>query len=289
MYLNYKDAVNNAWFNTNHCGEKMCPSESPIPEQPIEINLEDWDPDIAKYSAEIVYRIIKAGIDNLEIEYPPELNVIKELYNNDEDPVFGSIVQSSDDSPIWICFRGTQTNNEWSQNLKMQQEAYKSSSDQTEFKIGNNSNEPPLIHKGFMEIYNNIRKEILDTLEKTNNDKSRVIVVSGHSLGAAISTIVGFELSQKKYQVVVYNYASPRIGNKVFSDLINNSSFNVFRVVNTEDIVPNLPASVTANFKDVDKPFIYMHCGILKSFTDNWLSKLNNHFITIYMKGLESM
>lgn len=288
VYLKYKSAFNNVWFNTKYCGEKICSSMSPIPKQPKDINLTEWNTDIAKYSAETVYRIEKASQDKVKINYLPELDVLKELYNNYEDPVFGSIMENS--NAIWISFRGTQTGTDFIQDLKVQQETYmdSSSSGQVEFKLFKNNNLKPLIHKGFMEIYDKFRKEILDTLEKYNPTKEKPIVVSGHSLGAAISTIVGFDLSQNNYSVVVYNYASPRIGDKTLCELINNT-LKVFRVVNTADIVPNLPASVTPNFKDVDNPYIYVHCGILKSFTDNWFSMLNNHLIPVYMKALESM
>ena len=139
-----------------------------------------------------------------------------------------------------------------------------------------------------MDVYKNVKKDLEDILEKINSNKDKPIIIFGHSLGAAISTISGIDLFHKNYSVVVYNYASPKIGNQSLCDIIDDS-INVFRIVNTSDIVPNLPASVSPNFKDINKPYIYSHCGILKSFNDNWLSTLNNHLIPVYMKGLETM
>ena len=286
LFFNTKSAVDNIIINTKYCGKERCPKITPTPIQPKNINITEWDKDIAKYAAEIVYRIEDAAyLNTLKINYPSELKVLKEIYNENDFPIFGSITESS--KAIWICFRGTQTSLDITQDLKIQQQNYFNnniSSHQIELKIFGD-NVKPLIHKGFMEIYMSLREEILDTLRKRHSNKP--IIVSGHSLGAAISTIAGLDLARNNYSVVVYNYASPRIGDQVLSDLINNN-VKVFRVVNTADVIPNLPLSVTPNFEDVDKPYNYTHCGILKTFTDNWLSILNNHLIPIYMKGLET-
>lgn len=287
LYLNAKDAFNNIIYNTKYCGKERCPKVTPTPIQPnsiIDLNL--WNINIAKYSAEIVYRIEDAAYNNtIKINYPEGLKVLKEIYNKNDYPIFGSIVESSE--YIWLCFRGTQTNLDITQDLKIQQNDYFNniSSKQIELQLFEDNNKP-LIHEGFMEIYMNLRKEILDTLQKHKSNKP--IIVSGHSLGAAISTIAGFDLKQNNYKVVVYNYASPRIGDQALCNLINKN-IKVFRIVNTTDIIPNLPLSVTPNFENPDKPYNYVHCGILKTFTDNWLSILNNHLIPVYMKGLENL
>jgi triacylglycerol lipase len=285
-FINIKDAFENSWFNTDKCGEKMCKSVSPVPEFPLEINLTNWSTDIAKYSAEIVYRIEKAAQNKTSIEYLPNTTVYKELYNDKRDPIFGSVMENN--GVIFVGFRGTLTGREFANDLDIQQEKYlnNKSVEQVEFKIADDGN--PFIHKGFMDVYNNIKTDLMDALVKFNPNKDKPVIVTGHSLGAAISTIVGLDLSINNYHVVVYNYASPKVGDQAMCDIINNS-ITVFRVVNTEDIVPNLPSSVSPNFTDISKPYIYAHCGVLKSFTDNWLSTLNNHLIPVYMKGLETM
>ena len=48
-------------------------------------------------------------------------------------------------------------------------------------------------------------------------NKNKTIIVSGHRLGAAIATLVGIDLLQSGYtNIVVYSFASPRIGDNVF-------------------------------------------------------------------------
>ena len=94
--------------------------------------------------------------------------------------------------------------------------------------------------------------------------------------------------SNKGYITVVYNFASPRVGNPDFCDIIN-TTLPVYRIVNTADIIPTLPPSVSPNFLNNEKPYIYKHCGIGKYFTDNWSSLLNNHLMNVYNNSLYKM
>lgn len=128
------------------------------------------------------------------------------------------------------------------------------------------------------------RKELLDTLLKIDKDKNKKIIVSGHSLGAGISTVVGADLANDGYKVVVYNFASPRVGDQNFCKLISSLKLKIFRVV-----IPTLPPSVSPNFKDPENPYQYIHCGILKAFSDSWKSLLNNHLMGVYINALQNM
>jgi triacylglycerol lipase len=286
VYFNGKKALNYAWFNTNKCGKKRCPNISQIAQIPQQIQIEEWSLDIAKYSAFLVDILETSSQDKIKPVYPTQQKVLKQLYNNTNDPIFGSILENS--NVIWIIFRGTLSKNELYQDLQLEQEQYLVDKDveQIEFKTING--DKGLVHKGFVDSYNNFKEDLITTLKKNNPNKNKTVIISGHSLGAAVSTIVGLDLTQKGYSTVVYNFASPRVGNKSFQELIDNY-LNIFRVVNISDIIPNLPASVTPNYKDPENPHIYVHCGIIKTFDDNWLSKLNNHLIPVYMNALEKI
>jgi hypothetical protein len=292
LYFNTKKALNYVWFNTNKCGKKRCPNISQIPQIPQQIQIDEWSLDIAKYSAFLVDILETSSQDKIKPVYPAEQKILKQLYNNSKDPIFGSILENS--NVIWVIFRGTLSINELTQDLQVEQETYlkDNSVEQIEFnrikENGDGDRDKPLVHKGFVESYNNFKEDLITTLEKNNPNKDKTVIISGHSLGAAVSTIVGLDLNQKGYSTVVYNFASPRVGNKLFQELIDNS-LNIFRVVNISDIIPNLPASVAANYKDPENPHIYVHCGTIKTFDDNWLSKLNNHLIPVYMNALEKI
>lgn len=291
-FLNMKKAVQATWFNTKQCGEKLCPppTDTTSPPLPSTVSLNNWERDVAQYSAALIYIIEKSANNKTKPVYPKELVLQKELFNDKDDPIFASIL--TNDNFIWIAIRGTLSSREWMQDFEYQQEAFLDNKSSHQVKldfleVANSAR--PSVHKGFIDVYTNFRQDLLNTLEKIDPDKTKTIIVSGHSLGGSISTIIGADVVNKGYKAVVYNFASPRVGDQVFCDFVNKIALKIFRVVNTADIVPNFPSSVSPNFKQTDQPYEYVHCGVLKTFTDNWKSVLNNHMIGVYMKALKSM
>ena len=68
------------------------------------------------------------------------------------------------------------------------------------------------------------------------------IIISGHSLGGAIASLVGcyfLELGVKEENIQVYTFGAPPIGSKVFCDLYRKR-LQAYRIVNEFDIVPKL-------------------------------------------------
>ena len=68
------------------------------------------------------------------------------------------------------------------------------------------------------------------------NGLGKQLVVTGHSLGAALATLYTDRINDSKS--VCYTYGSPRVGNK---DLIKNMNFNCYRFRNNNDIVTKVP------------------------------------------------
>ena len=64
------------------------------------------------------------------------------------------------------------------------------------------------------------------------------------------------------YNVLVYNFASPRVGDNNFCNMIDKIyKLPLFRLVNMCGIVPNSPPPVCPNFQDKDNPYLYLHCS----------------------------
>jgi Lipase (class 3) len=77
------------------------------------------------------------------------------------------------------------------------------------------------------------------------------VTVAGHSLGAALSTLLSLDLAvHSKVNVASYTLASPRVGDLAFGNLFNHVVPNAYRVANRLDIVPKTPA-----------PPLYLHVG----------------------------
>ena len=74
----------------------------------------------------------------------------------------------------------------------------------------------------------------------------RSYVVTGHSLGSALSTLFVMENKQKhKVNIsTLCTFASPRVGNMLFARLFNQLPINSWRIANCCDIVPKLPLRI---------------------------------------------
>jgi hypothetical protein len=74
----------------------------------------------------------------------------------------------------------------------------------------------------------------------------RPTIVTGHSLGASLTTLFVMENDAKgKFDLsTLCTFASPRVGNMEFVHLFNKLPIDSWRIVNTRDIVPKLPPHV---------------------------------------------
>jgi len=75
---------------------------------------------------------------------------------------------------------------------------------------------------------------------------TRPMVVTGHSLGAALATLFVMENdSKRKFDVnICCTFASPRVGNLEFARAFDQLPIDSWRIVNTLDVVPKLPPHI---------------------------------------------
>jgi triacylglycerol lipase len=238
----------------------------------------NYDPDSSRFCLDLIIHVAyNEGLDSIQ-----SLKKVAELNNTmDTSATFGVIWVS--ENTIWIAFRGTGNNlQEWINNFKITQLSYDNNKNNLELPAFMAKNKNIKIHEGFFIMYDEMVNPILQTI-KTYYKEGMQIVVTGHSLGAAVSTILGAELKDVGYDnVIVYTFASPRVGNEGLTDYINQIELPVFRIVNTEDIVPQIPLPVSPNLQQYDDPSFYSHCGVEHNFTENWLSVINNHSLAVY-------
>lgn len=135
---------------------------------------------------------------------------------------------------IFIAFRGSSNIENWIQNLKFQQ-----------ISPWNNT---IMVDKGFYEDYEFIKEALFDSLyEISKLYNTTNIVITGHSLGSALSTIVSYEIIKYYDYSIKYliTYGSPRVGNKDFandfSNIIKKYDINSYRITHANDMIPHLP------------------------------------------------
>ena len=90
------------------------------------------------------------------------------------------------------------------------------------------------IHSGFRDALNDGWDDLVS--HYNYHAKGKQLLVTGHSLGAALATLYSDRMADKKS--VCYTFGSPRVGNK---QLIGNMRFTCYRFRNNNDIVTRIP------------------------------------------------
>ncbi|RMD42734.1 hypothetical protein DV735_g2450, partial [Chaetothyriales sp. CBS 134920] len=100
------------------------------------------------------------------------------------------------------------------------------------------------VHAGFYASWALTRDRVKATLQSATASWPNYSIVSvGHSLGAAMATLGAAELRTDGYEVTLYSYGSPMVGNVALANFITSQGCN-FRVTHSKDIVPKLPGYV---------------------------------------------
>lgn len=277
FYKKTKAALYSALVNTIHCGEELCPPVTAMVQpMPSHVRITELDLPTAKYCSTLVYALETATREKTTPKFP-SLTLLTEVQ--------GGVILASQDV-LWVVFRGSQTTEDWLTDFDLQQTSFLSARTSSVTTLHFLS-ERICIHEGFAARYQQIREQLLHAVQPYGSKMT--IVVTGHSLGAALATLAGIDLVTSGYKnVIVYNFASPRVGDHSFAQLVDQS-VKVYRIVNLSDLIPTLPLAVQPNFTAPPAPIMYAHCGEALYFSENWFSLLNNHNMPIYMKGLETL
>lgn len=191
------------------------------------------------------------------------------------DKRFGWVCVDPSRGRLIVTFRGTQTVEDWLHDLDFVSEPYRPIE-------GGGT-----VHQGFQHVYYAVRDNVL-RLVRERCASLREVVVTGHSLGAALAAlalpdIVRFLREQpgvpEDLKVTLYNLASPRAGHADFKRFFNER-FSCWRIVNTWDLVPNVPPELAG----------YAHVGMQATVDSGFsLSVAHNHVLTTgYLPGLDT-
>lgn len=157
------------------------------------------------------------------------------------------------------------------------------------------------VHKGFKESVDNIWPD----LHELANDygKTRTVWCTGHSLGAAMATLVAYRLQRTDdtpNPQALFTYGSPRVGTKNYIKAIEDTGVLHFRFVNNADIVTRVPPWPYKHFGGM---YYMNHYGNLRAMSwwqvtkDRWrgfikgikmgeVNFFSNHSSTRYVKNL---
>lgn len=157
---------------------------------------------------------------SIQLEYVTEIEGVRAIQGYD------NFTQT-----LFVAFRGSENIQNWIDNVQV--EKVYPYNDTT---IG--------IEKGFHKAYHYVENDLLRNLEKlTTTYKTHDVLVTGHSMGSALATLLAYDLMTSDTYTVSHliTFGSPRVGNTAFVKSFNTYPLVYSRVTHYNDIVPHVP------------------------------------------------
>ena len=135
------------------------------------------------------------------------------------------------DTSIYVVFRGSSSKLNWMADFEVIKDEYL-----TFPECGCK------VHHGFYKATKNLKDDAIKSVKalKQKYGYSNVIV-TGHSLAAAVGQMIGMELAAVNIKHKVYNFGQPRVGDKNYAHFVNLISEELYRFTHDKDMVPHVP------------------------------------------------
>ncbi len=187
----------------------------------------------------------------------PVWSVLSELHFINESEPFGFAARDPQGA-VYLAFRGTDTAQDWLDDLQLHQQHYPWQPD-----VG-------LVHGGFLKLYASLRDLAMQAVDGLHPSGS--LWVCGHSLGSSLSSLAVLDMRARWPDLPLqhYNFASPRLASPTFARYYNSLNVPTFRVVNDSDVVPDIPPGVVDTW-------LYQHLGQAVTFTASYASLAGVH------------
>ncbi len=211
------------------------------------------------------------AIDASILAYANEEFISKIIVKNNFE---GKVIDKTDfqaillkQNDIWmVAFRGTRSLNNWI----------------TDFDVEKNKEG---LHKGFIYATESLLPQIIPII------KDKQVILTGHSLGAAMSAIAGIRLKDICNIKEIVNFGQPRIGNQSAVDLLKGIKWTRFK--NGKDLVVDVPLEIL-DFKnggtEVNLPQIKIPFWNIFSFEKPFIIPVDllDHIPTLYSQQIWS-
>lgn len=131
---------------------------------------------------------------------------------------------------IYVVYRGSTSIADWANNLDWMSIRYDKCSDCQ-------------VHKGFYLAEQSVIKDVISHVQALKAKyPSYTVVVTGHSLGAALATLTAMDfLSSNISPLRLFNFGSPRVGNTAFADYASAKIGDRNRNTHHKDMVVHVP------------------------------------------------
>ena len=208
---------------------------------------------------------------------------VHKFFNNKTTDLQVGITISETHKRICVVFRGSESKSDWYYDLAF-------------FKTQLHDN--VYVHGGFhTQLHQETMcEQITNELKQLlNENPDYEIYITGHSLGGALCTLYGYELSREiTNKIIVVSFASPRVGNTPFKTAFDKQpNLTHYRVTNKRDIVTAAPninfTHVGINITLTDKTYKvfckYDYPWYYFTFFTCW--SIGEHSMDLYFKRLK--
>jgi predicted lipase len=187
-----------------------------------------------------------------------------------ESDIFGLVAWNAAEATAMAAIRGTKTFVDWIEDFSAVSVPY----------IPNP--EFGTAHLGFQIVYEHIRQNLANVLMNGCQGAQRVLV-TGHSLGAAVAILAGVDIAKNSVLRVtpeLCTLAGPRVAAPDFAENFKALIPVCDRVVNFMDVVPQVPL-----------PPLYIHVGqeVLVHGGFRPLDVTYAHHLSTYLVGLKKL
>lgn len=207
---------------------------------------------------------------------------VHKFFNNETTDLQVGITISDTHKRICVVFRGSESKSDWYYDLAF-------------FKKQLHDN--VYVHGGFhTQLHKeNMYEKITTELKELRNEHSDYeIFITGHSLGAALSTLYGYEISREiPNKITVVSFASPRVGNTPFKTAFDaQENLTHYRITNKRDIVTAAPninfthVGINITLTDSKYKIFYNYDYPWYYFTFFTCWSIGDHSMDVYLKRL---
>lgn len=133
---------------------------------------------------------------------------------------------------LFASFRGSVNTQNWIANIHFSQ-------------IQPYNNTDISVEKGFYNLFTNLKPYVINGIEDVSKKyNTNDLLITGHSLGGALSTLLAFELlyvENTEMNIKLITFGCPRVGNDKFVTFFNDYSIYSNRITHYYDMVPHIP------------------------------------------------
>jgi len=165
--------------------------------------------------------------------------------NNEDLDLAAFVAWDSTLGAIVVSFRGTvQTISNWVNNLE-----FTKTKPFSQFPNAG-------VHHGFWDAYQGLKGGVMSAIENIQKaHATSTLVITGHSLGAAMATDCAMDLSLNGFKTSIVNFGDPRAGDKDFHDALRQQVPDLWRVTHANDIVPHVPPEALGFYHAANEVF----------------------------------